>query len=371
MKHEIMKNCHLSHKGVNGTLSLARDYVYWPEMRRDIITYVNNCKICQKIQKDKPMEKILKQEVPKRPWSIVASDLFQVKDHHYLLIADAYSGYFDFIKLNMITSSEVIDKIKYWFAQHGIPDVFLTDNGRQYSSGEFKEFSNKWQFQHRFSSPEFPRSNGLAERYVQEAKTLIKKCYEDHSVLNLALLHHRNKPRGSLGSPAQRLMGRRTQNLVTTNKKLLQPETIKNVRNKLKQLKLQQKLQADKNKIPEQQFDIDEKILFRHKKNEWIPARVLNTTSEPRSYLLQTEQENIYRRNSWFLRHMKEREKEVEEEEQIEGNEKEGVEEEEQRKENEIEETNINPSQQRFQEIKEETTSRYGRKINKPLKLNL
>ncbi|KAJ8896137.1 hypothetical protein PR048_001480, partial [Dryococelus australis] len=39
----------------------------------------------------------------------------------------------------------------------------------------------------------------------------------------LALLHHRNTPREKLGSPSQRIMGRRTRTLLLTSEKLLQP----------------------------------------------------------------------------------------------------------------------------------------------------
>ncbi|KAJ8880428.1 hypothetical protein PR048_016897 [Dryococelus australis] len=56
------------------------------------------------------------------------------------------------------------------FAQHVIPDELRTDGGPQYASHQFQKFREEWNFQHRISSPHFPRLNGLAEQYIQEAK---------------------------------------------------------------------------------------------------------------------------------------------------------------------------------------------------------
>ncbi|KAF2889137.1 hypothetical protein ILUMI_17036 [Ignelater luminosus] len=77
--------------------------------------------------------------------------------------------YFDFVQLSNITSKSIIRALKHWFATFGIPDILRTD-------GKY---------------PRFPRSNDLAERYVQEAKTLLDKCLEEGSDVQLALLHHR------------------------------------------------------------------------------------------------------------------------------------------------------------------------------------
>ena len=57
------------------------------------------------------------------------------------------------------------------------------------------------------SSPEFPQSNGLAERAVRSAKQLMEKSHRDGSDVFLSLLNLRNIPRDpTLGSPAERLM---------------------------------------------------------------------------------------------------------------------------------------------------------------------
>ncbi|XP_059046435.1 uncharacterized protein K02A2.6-like [Achroia grisella] len=299
----VLKYCHLSHKGIQGTLQLARDNVFWPDMTRDITNYVKDCRACNKVQKDNPMEPILLQDVPQRPWSIVATDLFHLRGKDYLLIADAYSGYFDFKQLTQITSTAIIGVLKSWFANFGIPDILQSDGGKQYDCEEFKQFKNMWKFEHRISSPHFARSNGLAERYVQEAKNLLKKCQEDNTDIYLALLHHRNTPRLDLGSPCQRLMNRRTKTLLPTNQKLFNSKVIKNINKQLRNIKNTEKKEADKGKKDNKQFTSGEQVWLRKDHQNWIPAKIVTPVSDgPRSYIVQTEDGGTYRRNAWHLK---------------------------------------------------------------------
>lgn len=297
----IFKHCHLSHKGVEGTLRLARDYVFWPGMTKDVYVEVTNCKLCRKKQKDKQEEAILLQ-VPERPWSQIASDIFHLNEKDYLVIADTYSGYFDFAELKNMISAAVIKTLKKWFAAHGIPDELLTDNGSQYNSEEFRKFRDTWQFKHRFSSPNFPRSNELAETYVQEAKNLLTKCLEESSDIYLALLHHRNTPRQNIGSPVQRLMGRRTRTLLPSTEKLLLPKVIEGVKENMTRLIEKEKEYADKNKKEPVEFPVGKNILYRKSHREWLPATVVENQEPPRSVVMETPDGKRYRRNSWFIR---------------------------------------------------------------------
>ena len=64
------------------------------------------------------------------------------------------------------------------FSRLGIPEVVRSDNGPQYSSATFKEFAETWGFKHVTSSPEYPKSNGMAERHVQTVKQILTKAKE-------------------------------------------------------------------------------------------------------------------------------------------------------------------------------------------------
>ena len=81
-----------------------------------------------------------------------------------------------------------------------IPDSVRSDNGPQYSSAEFIKFAKKWGFASVTRSPKHPQSNGMAERAVQTAKSVLKK--EDDPAK--ALLAYRSTPLENGYSPAER-----------------------------------------------------------------------------------------------------------------------------------------------------------------------
>ena len=76
------------------------------------------------------------------------------------------------------------------FARHGIPTTLLSDNGPQFSSKEFQDFTTAYCFQHVTSRPHSPQANGLAEHTVRTVKKLLQGSKD----LFLALLSYRTTP---------------------------------------------------------------------------------------------------------------------------------------------------------------------------------
>lgn len=80
----------------------------------------------------------------------------------------------------------------------------------------FKSFSELYGFKHTVCSPHYPQANGMSENQSKLLnKRLLIKAKRDGADPYLALLAHRNTPRGDLGSPSQRLFSRRTKTLFT------------------------------------------------------------------------------------------------------------------------------------------------------------
>ena len=68
------------------------------------------------------------------------------------------------------SSQDVIKALKSIFARHGVPEVVRSDNGPQYSSGEFQKFAKDWGFQSITSSPKYAQSNSEAEKRCKPSK---------------------------------------------------------------------------------------------------------------------------------------------------------------------------------------------------------
>ncbi|UYV62996.1 K02A2.6-like, partial [Cordylochernes scorpioides] len=87
---------------------------------------------------------------PEKPWHRLHLDLAgPFMGRMFLVLVDAYSKWIEIF--------------------------IIKDNGRQFVSGEFEQFTKMNGIRHTKTSPYNPSTNGLAERYVREFKNLLRK----------------------------------------------------------------------------------------------------------------------------------------------------------------------------------------------------
>lgn len=299
---EMLKQIHAGHLGIQSCLKRARQLLYWKGQYDDIVNFVKKCVICESTQRSNPKEPIILKEIPNRPWERVATDLFTYKEQCYISIIDSYSGYIDFKKLKTTTSKEVIEIMKDWFSTHGIAEVVETDNGPQYSSRQFHEFAKEWGFKHQTSSPHHSQGNGLAERGVQIAKNILRKCSIDKSDVKLALLNYRNTPRNQiLGTPSQRLFSRITRSTIPISIENLKPKIVENVQEELTELRLKQKKYGDQHRKTKEELKEGERIRYKIDHRSWRGGEVIQKNDNPRSIIIQTDNGKQLRRNSGII----------------------------------------------------------------------
>ena len=192
----------------------------------------------------------------------------------------------------------MINHLKGIFDEHGIPECFVSDNGPQYSSEEFKQFATNYGFEHVTSSPMYPRSNGFAERMVQTVKQLFTKVWESGQDPHLLCLRttpiDHNTP-----SPCEILNGRKYRsNLPISGKK----EASANYSDNLKYRQDLQKSFHDRSVKelpplkPHEYIRVQDSCSKRR-----VPGQVREVLNAPRSYKVQTSS-GSYRRNRKHLR---------------------------------------------------------------------
>ena len=152
------------------------------------------CPTCLKYSKQQQREPLHPHTVPSFPWQKLGCDLFDYKQSAYLLVADYYSKFPVIRKLTSTTSSSIINHLKSIFAEHGIPQTLVSDNGPQYSSREFETFCDQWNINHVTTSPLYPKSNGFIERMVQTTKNILKKSDDAGDDPYLGVLAYRATP---------------------------------------------------------------------------------------------------------------------------------------------------------------------------------
>ena len=83
LRKEMMKRIHASLQGQQACLRRAKDALFWPGMSSQIKEAVSNCSLCAEYQTAQPKEPLITPELPSRPWSIVAQDLYSFQGNNF------------------------------------------------------------------------------------------------------------------------------------------------------------------------------------------------------------------------------------------------------------------------------------------------
>ena len=302
MRPQMIARVHSSHLGPDACARRARDVLFWPGMVGQIKEQVQSCEVCNDFLARQQKEPLMTHKIPDTPWSKVGQDLFVLGKENYLVTVDFYSDYFELDLLKDTTAETVINATKSHFARHGIADM-VTDNGPQYSSEQFATFSREWEFQHTTSSPLHSQSNGKSESAVKIAKNLVKKAKRDNKDVQMSLLEWRNTPDINGLSPVQKLMSRRTRTTIPTAEVLLKPEVADGVFDNIIRKRQQAKATYDKRARPLPELQVGEPVRLQpvNPKAPWEKGSCVAKVG-PRSFLIETENGNLYRRNRKFIR---------------------------------------------------------------------
>ncbi|XP_022595499.1 uncharacterized protein K02A2.6-like, partial [Seriola dumerili] len=211
----LLKLLHQSHPGMCRMKGLARSYVWWPQMDRDVEREVNQCDACQQHSMSPSTAPLHPWEWPEKPWTRLHVDYAgPFLGKLFLVIVDAHSKWMDVYPVTTATSHATIEKLRQSFSVHGLPQMLVSDNATCFTSAEFADFMSKNGINHVTSAPFHPSSNGLAERAVRTFKEGMKKIQGGNESLEAKvsrfLFSYRITPHSTTGlSPAEMLMSRR------------------------------------------------------------------------------------------------------------------------------------------------------------------
>ena len=109
---------------------LARMYVWWPGITQDIENTVRHCPECQQHQSTPAVAPLQPWSWPTRPWARLHLDYAgPFQGRMILILIDAHSKWIDAISTSQATSEAVMEELWSLFAQFGIPETIVTDNG--------------------------------------------------------------------------------------------------------------------------------------------------------------------------------------------------------------------------------------------------
>ena len=272
-RKQVVKMLHTAHPGIVCIRSLARSYVWWPGIDKELEDYVKSCDACQTNAKSPPSLPLHPWPWPTKPWSRVHIDYagpFEGK--MFLLIIDAYSKWVEIHMTTSSTSATTIDSLRKSFATLGVPEVVVSDNATAFTSEEFQTFLKRNGIKHVRTPPYHPASNGLVERMVQTFKAGMKKQEGSVQVrLSRFLFSYRITPQSTTGvSPSEMMLGRRIRSPLDN----VRPDLSKNVLSKQEK----QKSGHDVRSKP-RQFSVGDSVYCKNYGSgpNWIPGVVTET----------------------------------------------------------------------------------------------
>lgn len=191
LRQTVLQDLHISHMGIFKTKSLARSYVYWPNIDGDIEKPIKGCEPRNLAQASPEKSTLIPWSPTDSAWKRIHIDYADINGAYYYIIVDAYSKWLEVFKTRDITSAFSISKLREVFCRFGIPDVVVSDNGRQFTSVEFKNFLAKNGIQHKFTAPGNPATNGQAESSVKTVKKCLIASLQNCKSQNIDLISNR------------------------------------------------------------------------------------------------------------------------------------------------------------------------------------
>ena len=171
LRSQFPEKIHEPHLGIVKSKLLAKTLVYWLRYSSDIEAI---CKQCRENQ-------IMPQNVPKfhvqanKPREIYGCDV-EIKGNQDLVVVNYKSVCTFERKSPNVSSTSVIEALKFIFCDIRAPDKLISDNARYFVSVEFEEFTAKWNIFHVTLSPRYPQGNSHIEKAIQSVKAVYEKC---------------------------------------------------------------------------------------------------------------------------------------------------------------------------------------------------
>ena len=281
LRQKLLQELHKDHPGVTRMKSVARSYMWWPGMDKDIEELAKSCTACLAVKRAPPTVPLHPWVWPSKPWQRVYLDFAgPFQGAMYLVAVDVFSKWPEVRVMSTTTVSATLDVLREWFCAHGIPEQIVIDNGSQFTADAFKVFTQRNGIRHVKSAPYHPASNGLAERFVQSFKQSLKASLNDGRTLTQRLssylLTYRTTAHATTGVPPCKLLMNRD---LRTRFSLLQPDREKSV--------------ADKQALQKSAHD------RRARSRDWIIGdRVMARNLRPGPYVVETEAGQRWKRHA-------------------------------------------------------------------------
>lgn len=310
LRKRVVRLCHKSHQGMTKAKSLARSFCWFPGMDAAIEGKIGRCVTCQAVQDKNLTQPIKPHELPEGPWQILEMD-FQgpyPNGEYVFVMVDRYSRWPECRVLKRAPDAKTTCKvIRDIVRSHGCPVMVQSDNGPPFQSREMSEFASNIGYKHKHITPEWPKANGMVERFNRSMKEAVQAGYLEGKTLQEAVADfvevYRATPHSAtLVSPFEAMHGGRKMKLMLPLMKEIDGVVDRGIDKEYK------RKMGEKRSGKQHQLEVGDSVLMRQKKENKLstpfsPVKLEVTKVEGSSVQVTDRNgSNTYRDASFFKR---------------------------------------------------------------------
>lgn len=183
----ILQHLHnnMGHPGRDRTTSLVIDRFYWPRMRRDIATWIEECDRCLKFKTPDNQRAELVSIRTSYPLELVCMDYLTLEPckggiQNVLVITDHFSKFSVAVPTRNQTSKTTADALFHNFiVPYGIPTTLHSDQGANFSSKLIQDLCFLTGISKSRTTPYHPMGNGITERFNRTLISMLGTLEQD------------------------------------------------------------------------------------------------------------------------------------------------------------------------------------------------
>jgi len=188
IRTDIIKEYHdattAGHPGIKKTIELVERHFWWPDLHKDVKSYVQSCQSCQKNKpiNHAPYGRLQPVEIPDTPWLHINLDFFgpfpaTKSGHSYCMsVTDRLTRMAHFVPCTRnVTGKEAATLFaQHIFRLHGLPQKLVSDKDPRFTSDFWQQLFKILGSKLAMSTAFHPQTDGLAERIHRTIETMLR-----------------------------------------------------------------------------------------------------------------------------------------------------------------------------------------------------
>lgn len=192
MVNTLLQACHDdpmtgAHFSLDRTYTKIRLHYWWPNMKSEIKQYINSCALCKQFNVDRQKRggHLRPISPPEGPFHMIGIDYCgplertPSENQYVLVVTDYFSRHITAIALPNCTAETTARTLfNEYFCKYGIPAVILSDQGSHFRNQLMENIQHLVGYNHIYSTPYHPQSNGIVERFNSTFVSQISKLQD-------------------------------------------------------------------------------------------------------------------------------------------------------------------------------------------------